>query len=273
MLAILNNNPILSKEGNKVYGRFYVFQKDTNRKATVYTYDRNNSLVKAQNPVYTDDFGFPEFEVILENQIYSIVVEEYLGNYDDPKSDDRNEMWNVCNSYYLGEVEDKESNGTVYSASSLADADISLGEIKVIGYWNSFDCEERTFIWDPTSIDTADDGYVFRSNKSSVGRWILLNNLPYIPSEYYGVYPGHLENMGKLTTCPETLGKTYNITVPNCIKFASGTYDLNDSIYANTNGRTRSILVDNKTCFGNKYSVHCEGLTVLGEVEKMKIST
>jgi len=266
MLAILNNNKILSKEGNAVYGRFYVFQKDTNRKADVYTYDANNSLVKAQNPVYTDNFGFPEFEVILDNQIYSIVVEEYLGDYDDPKTDERPGVWNVCNSYYLGVVDEDKTEGVVYSAASIGDADIEAGEVNVVGYYTPFDCEERKYLWDPTSVDSVDNGYVFRSNKSSTGRWILLNNLPWIPSEYYGVYPGHLENINKLTSCPETLGNTYSISVPNSIKFATGTYELREMLLTNTNGRSRSIIVDNQTCFGTNYTVSCNGIEVLGEI-------
>ena len=42
MLAILNNNQILSHDGKPVHGRFYVFQKDTNQVADVFTYDSNN---------------------------------------------------------------------------------------------------------------------------------------------------------------------------------------------------------------------------------------
>lgn len=266
MLAILNSKPIFSSTGKAVYGRFYVFQKDTNQTATIYTYDSNNSLIEAQNPVYTDNYGFPEYDVVLDDQIYSIVVEEYLGNYDDPKTDDRSEMWHVCNSYYEGFVNSGDSlNSTVYSISSLTDADISLGSIDVIGYWNSFDCEKRTYSWDSSSIESPDNGYIIRSSKSSRGRWILVNSHPYIPSEYYGVYPGNITNMGYLTACPLTVGTLNPQTTPSCIKFAPGTYTLTSTI--NTASKGRSILVDNNTCFGTNYSVSCKGIDVLGSVD------
>lgn len=262
MLAILNNNQILSSDGKPVHGRFYVFQKDTNQVADVFTYDSNNSLVSGQNPIYTDIHGFPEYEVILEDRIYSIVVERYLGNYADPKTDDRPEMWETCNSYYFGVQVDQTESSTIYSVNSLPEADVSLGTIDVIGYYNSFDCGKRTYVWDENSVDLADGGYVFRSNKSSTGRWILLNDLPYIPSEYYGVYPGHIENMNKLTDCPDSVGYQGRVKVPACIKFATGTYNLTTLISTGL----RAILVDNKTCFGNQYTVCCQGITVLGTV-------
>ena len=262
MLAILNSNPILSLDGKPVHGRFFVYQKDTNQVAEVLTYDSNRSLVSGQNPIYTDIYGFPEYEVILEDQIYSVVVERYLGDYSDPKTDDRPEMWSVCNSYYLGAQIDTVESGTIYSVSSLPDVDVEIGTVNVIGYYNSFDCGQRTYVWDENSIDLADGGYVLRSNKSSTGRWILLNDLPYIPSEYYGVYPGHLENMNKLTDCPDSVGYQGRVKVPSCIKFATGTYNLTGLISTGL----RAILVDNKTCFGNRYNVCCQGITVLGTV-------
>lgn len=262
MLAILNNNQILSHDGKPVHGRFYVFQKDTNQVADVFTYDSNNSLVSGQNPIYTNIHGFPEYEVILEDRIYSVVVERYLGNYADPKTDDRPEMWEVCNSYYFGVQVDQSEASTIYSMNSLPETDTALGSVNVIGYYNSFDCGQRTYVWDENSIDLADGGYVVRSNKSSTGRWILLNDLPYIPSEYYGVYPGHLENMNKLTDCPDSVGYQGRVKVPSCIKFATGTYNLTGLISTGL----RAILVDNKTCFGNRYNVCCQGITVLGTV-------
>lgn len=262
MLAILNNNQILSHDGKPVHGRFYVFQKDTNQVADVFTYDSNNSLVSGQNPIYTDIHGFPEYEVILEDKIYSVVVERYLGNYADPKTDDRPEMWEICNSYYFGVQVDQSEASTIYSMNSLPETDTALGSVNVIGYYNSFDCGQRTYVWDENSIDLADGGYVVRSNKSSTGRWILLNDLPYIPSEYYGVYPGHLENMNKLTDCPDSVGYQGRVKVPSCIKFATGTYNLTGLISTGL----RAILVDNKTCFGNRFNVCCQGITVLGTV-------
>ena len=262
MLAILNNNQILSHDGKPVHGRFYVFQKDTNQVADVFTYDSNNSLVSGQNPIYTDIHSFPEYEVILEDKIYSVVVERYLGNYADPKTDDRPEMWEICNSYYFGVQVDQSEASTIYSMNSLPETDTALGSVNVIGYYNSFDCGQRTYVWDENSIDLADGGYVVRSNKSSTGRWILLNDLPYIPSEYYGVYPGHLENMNKLTDCPDSVGYQGRVKVPSCIKFATGTYNLTGLISTGL----RAILVDNKTCFGNRYNVCCQGITVLGTV-------
>jgi len=261
MLAILNSNPILSKEGKPVYGRFFVYQKDTNQPATIYTYDTNKSLVEAQNPVYTNNYGFPEMEIVLDDQIYSIVVEEYLGKYDDPKADDRETMWNTCNSYYEGVVDTRETDsGTAYTVSDLANADISQGTVEVFGYWNSYDCGRRNYVWDDSSSDPPDGGCVIRSNHSTTGRWLLVNSLPYIPSEYYGVYEGHLENLAALFNAPKNYGSTQEITSPDVIKMKAGYYGI-----ATSYATSRTLLLENEVEFNPSYTITCKAINTAAE--------
>lgn len=264
MLAILNSKPIYDKSGRVVHGRFYVFQKDTDQKAKIYLYDENNSLIQGANPVYTDNYGYPEYDVILDDNIYSIVVESYIGNYSDPKQDERPEMWEISNTYYEGYVKNSdETPEVVYGINSLADADIAKQKIDVVGYYNPFDCGLRTYVWDPDCLAMPDGGYVLGSNKESTGRWILLNDLPWIPSEYYGVYPGKTSNMNNLVSAPKYInGSAHVYSLPNAIKFATGEYELPTNMVL---AFDRSLVVDNKTSFGTKYTVTCNGVTRFGE--------
>ena len=120
-------------------------------------------------------------------------------------------------------------NLDVFGLYGLQDADTSLGTVDVVGYWTNDDCEKRTYIWDATCTAQPDAGYVIQSNSTEVGRWILLYDGEYLPSTYYGVYPGHEENINALLTYPSVVGSNEIRTAPG-VYFVKGNYNYTTSV-------------------------------------------
>ena len=247
-------------EGKPLKGRIFFFQKDTNQLDTIYTFD-NSELVECENPVYTDSEGYLEHDVILENRVYSIKQQVYKGDYDSPKADTRESMWKDDRCYYAGL--DLDENGStepiVFGISGLKDSAIALEKVNVIGYHNNFDCGMRTYVWDETALDLADNGQVVKSNHSATGRWLLVNTLPYIPGEYYGVYAGHEENISTLFGASLTYGTNNKMISPLSIKLKRGTYSIGSNLIT-----SRTLLLEDKVDFGSTYRITCKDVLVIG---------
>ena len=137
------------------------------------------------------------------------------------------------------------------------DADPEVGSVYVVGYWNDHDCEGRTYCWDATSTATPDGGYIVTSNNSETGRWILQFDGEYLPSTYYGVYPGREANMNALLTFPAQIGT---------VKTAPGVYFKPGAYAASTVALTteKKLLVDASTSFTRDY-FECNWVNVVGE--------
>ena len=246
--------------GKPLYGRISFFQKDTNQLDKIYVYDENDQLVLCENPVYTDINGFLEYDVILENKIYTVHQEKYIGDYDDPKTDTRPSMWADDRTYYTGfDISSGNQDSFLFGYESIADADPSLGMITVVGYHTNDDCGARTYVWDENSNDQIDNGQVFGSRLQSGGRWLLVHSLPYIPSEYYGVYEGHLENMSALFGASNQYGTDNRILSPKVIKMKRGDYNIqtNYSTY-------RTLLLEDQVDFGSSHTVTCKNIQFVG---------
>jgi len=250
----------LDLNSKPLHGRVSFFQKDTNQLDRIYIYDENDELVPCSNPVYTDENGFLEYDVILENKIYTVHQEQYLGDYSDPKTDVRPQMWQDDRTYYTGlELSNGNSETLIYGFESIANADTSLGCITVVGYHTSDDCGARTYVWDRTSNDAVDFGQVFGSNHQSSGRWLLVSSLPYIPSEYYGVYEGHLENMSALFGASFEYGTENRILSPKVIKMKRGNYAIQSDYSTN-----RTLLLEDDVDFGPNHTVTCKNIQFAG---------
>ena len=250
----------LDINGKPLYGRISFFQKDTDQLDEIFVYDENDQLVPCENPVYTDINGFLEYDVILENKIYTVHQEKYLGDYSDPKTDTRPQMWADDRTYYTGlEISNGSQDSVVYGYESIADADTSLGSITVVGYHTNDDCGARTYVWDENSNNAIDNGQVFGSRLQSGGRWLLVHSLPYIPSEYYGVYEGHLENMSALFGASYEYGTDNRIISPKVIKMKRGDYNIQANY---STGRT--LLLEDQVDFGSAHTITCKNIQFAG---------
>ena len=113
----------------------------------------------------------------------------------------------------------------------------------------------RTYVWDENCTLDQDGGYVIGSNVSDSGRWILSFDGMYIPSSYYGVYPGSISNMNALLTYVEEIkGKK---TAPG-IYFIPGHYQTTG--WLNT---TKKLLISSNSQFDN--GISCSWVDVKGK--------
>lgn len=141
----------------------------------------------------------------------------------------------------------------------LKSADPELGKVTVVGYWTDDDCEARAYVWDSTSTETADDGYIVKCTNKDTGRWILEFNGEYLPSTYYGVYPGSpATNVGKLVNYADTVGTNNRKTAPG-VFFVSGEYTI-----IGTLSTSKKLLIDNNSKFAWDTLTSTTDITVIG---------
>ena len=224
----------------------------------IYTYDSvHDTYIVAQNPFYLDNESRPS-QTYFSDRLVQLNLYEYIGDFSDPMSDDDTENWRFIRNWLGSNTTERHiGDDTLHGLSELMDADPEVGSVYVVGYWNDHDCEGRTYCWDATSTATPDGGYIVTSNNSETGRWILQFDGEYLPSTYYGVYPGREANMNALLTYPAQIGT---------VKTAPGVYFKPGSYAASTVALTteKKLLVDASTSFTRDY-FECNWVNVVGE--------
>ena len=227
----------------------------------VYTYNAtDDSYTIAPNPIYLNGEGRSEHTYFVKQLAY-LRLYKYLGDFSDPRTDDESANWQFVRDWF-NSIELNTSTGRnfdVYGLYGLMDADISLGTVDVVGYWTDDDCEKRTYVWDKTCTAQPDAGYVVQSNSTEEGRWILKFDGEYLPSTYYGVYPGHEENVNALLTYPSVVGSNELITAPG-VYFVSGNYN-GSSVALVTE---KKLLIDNESSFTRSSITSSNEITVIG---------
>lgn len=211
-------------------GYIYVLDIKNLTELDVYTLT-DSQYIKAANPIRLDLNGRP-------NQTYFTDALAYCRLYD--AHDQFVREW-----YGSSNVDPVINDTVVYTVANLKKAALSLGTVTVVGYWTDHDCEARTYTWQ-TDCNTADDsGLVIKSDLSESGRWLLLTDRAYIPSTYYGVYPGHEENIQKFLSRSNTV---YDQTYPTCNFFASGDYETSVGL-----STLHPLLLDRGVSFAASY--------------------
>lgn len=226
----------------------------------VYTYDAaNDRYILAVNPIRLDVNSRPQSTYFVK-QLALCRLSRFKGDFYDELSGSTVAAWEFIREWYGAFSEDDAKNDTIISGiSSLADANTELGKVTVVGYWTDKDCEPRTYVWDPNCVQDADGGYIIKSNDHDTGRWILMFDDEYLPSTYYGVYPGHESTMNALLNYVTTVGTAQKPTAPG-IYFVPGTYDAS-TVALLTN---KKILLDADTQFTRQY-IDCADLKVIGD--------
>ena len=260
------NQLFLNNEGRKmVGGRVFFLDPDSTNKINVYTYNANDDeYVIAENPVYLNVESRVDHSYFT-NQLTLIRLYEYIGDFDDPKQDDDDSNFRFVREYYAGSSTDEKIGGAgivVHGLNELMNAEVPTEgdmSITVVGYWNANDCEARTYIWDRASNESQDGGYIIRSTKSDSGRWILKYDGEWLPSTYYGVYPGHEENINVLLSYNDTVGTTQAFKTAGGVQFARGNYSGTVTL-----ATTKKLLIDAKTHFNRQ--IQCDSVMVVGTV-------
>ena len=237
-----------------------VYDPISNNYVDIYTYDGSNEkYTAAPNPVYLNGQSRPE-HTYFAKQLVLCRLYKYIGNFSDPRVDDDTQNWLFIREWNGAFTEDTVKNDTIlYGLESLTTANTELGSVTVVGYWNANDCEARTYVWDANCVQTPDNGYIVKSNDKDTGRWILKFDGEYLPSTYYGVYPGSEANINALLTYVDTVGTASIKTAPG-VYFVRGDYKAS-SVALTT---AKKILIDNDSSFTRASISSSSDIKVIG---------
>ena len=252
---------ILDNNENIIPGaKICIYDPISNTPVDVYTYDGSNErYVIAPNPVYLNGCSSPEHTYFCDRLVLCRLY-KYIGNFSDPRVDDDTNNWAFVKEWNDSFQQDTVKNDTIiFGIESLTEANTELGSVTVVGYWNSTDCEGRTYYWDPNCVQTPDNGYIVKSNNKDTGRWILKFDGEYLPSTYYGVYPGSEANINALLTYVDTVGTASIKTAPG-VYFVRGNYKAS-SVALTT---AKKILIDNDSSFTRASITSSADIKVIG---------
>lgn len=253
-LILDNNHQIIP--GAKIE----IYDPVSNTHVDVYTYDGSNErYTVATNPVYLNLQARPE-HTYFAKQIVLCRLYKYIGNFSDPRVDDDTQNWLFIREWNGAFTEDTVKNDTiVFGLDGLKSANTELGSVNVVGYWNSTDCEGRTYYWDENCTQTPDNGYIVKSNDKDTGRWILKFDGEYLPSTYYGVYPGSEANINALLTYVDAVGTVSIKTAPG-VYFVRGNYKASSVALATA----KKLLIDNDSSFTRASITSSTDIKVIG---------
>ena len=246
-IPFLNQDELILDNNGKIIpgAKIEVFDPVSNNHVDIYTYDGSNERYTiAENPIYLDVHSRPVHTYFAERLVLCRLY-KYRGNLSDPRIDDDTENWLFVREWNGAFQQDTAKNDTIiYGIESLTEANPQLGSVTVVGYWNDKDCEARTYVWDANCTQTPDNGYIVKANDIDTGRWILKFDGEWLPSTYYGVYPGRTANVNALLSYVATVGTSQIPTAPG-VYFQKGVYDnLNSSLTTN-----KKVLLDADTQF------------------------
>ena len=259
--VFLSENDLILDNDRKVIpgAKIECFDPTSNTSIDIYTYDSaNDDYVPADNPIYIGALSRPDHTYFCDRLVLCRLY-KYLGNFSDPMIDDDTENWEFVREWLgaYNAVSSGTTEGTTYGLSGLLGTDPEIGTVTVVGYWTENDCEARQYVWDPTSVASADGGYIVKNPDIDTGRWILKFDGEYLPSTYYGVYPGREANINALLGYVDSIGTQK--TAPG-VYFVRGNYT--DSTTALST--YKRILVDAGTTF-TRETITCSDLKVIGK--------
>lgn len=261
-ISFLNQDDLILDNNGKIIpgAKIEIYDPVSNTHVDVYTYDGSNErYVIAPNPIYLNGASRPEYTYFSDRLVLCRLY-KYIGNFSDPRVDDDTANWLFIREWNGAFTQDTVKNDTIiYGIESLKTANTELGSVTVVGYYNDHDCEGRTYYWDANCTQTPDNGYIVKSNDKDTGRWILKFDGEYLPSTYYGVYPGSEANINALLTYVDTVGTASIKTAPG-VYFVRGDYKAS-SVALTT---SKKLLIDNDSSFTRASITSSTDIKVIG---------
>lgn len=251
---------VLDDKGKLVVGgKIVVEYAGTNIPANIYTYNpANDEYVVAENPIYLNGESRTQ-HTYFTDKLVQCRLYKYIGNFANPMVDDDTENWSFVRDWLASfDVSSATNDTIVHGLYGIKEANPELGNISVIGYWNDNDCEIRTYYWDSQCVQTPDEGYIIKANGIDTGRWILKFDGEYLPSTYYGVYPGREANINALLTYVDEVGTEHFKTAPG-VYFVRGYYTASTVSLVTQ----KKLLVDCDTRFSREV-IQCADIKVVG---------
>lgn len=260
MIPFLTQKDLVKNKDGRLIpgGKIEVFDPVTNNHVEIYTYDSvNDTYVTAPNPIYLNNESRPS-QSYFTDRLVLCVLYEHMGDFGDRRTGDDDSSWRYIRDW-LGAFSSKSTLGdrSLHGLGELQEASPEASPVTVVGYWTDDDCEARTYTWDERSVVEPDNGYIVKSNNADIGRWILQFDGEYIPSTYYGVYPGSEANMNALLGYVEEIGDKK--TAPG-VYFKTGEYTASTVALITD----KKILLDADTRF-TRSDFTCRSVTVIGD--------
>ena len=261
MIPFINQDDLILDNNRQIIpsAKIEVYDPVSNTPIDVYTYDgANENYIISTNPIYLNAHSRPE-HTYFSNQLVLCRLYKYIGNFSDPRVDDDTDDWQFVREWNGAFTQDEINNDTIiFGIEALKEANTANGSVTVVGYWNANDCEARNYVWDSSSTQTADNGYIIQNPDIDTGRWILKFDHEYLPSTYYGVYQGHESNINALLSYVDTVGSILTRTAPG-IYFVPGTYNASTVALSTS----KKLLIDSSTTF-TYVTISADDIKVIG---------
>ena len=254
-IPVINQSTLFEdiKRNALVHGKLEILDPVSNNQLTIWSYTDDQYTVMA-NPVILDIEGRVPQTVFCDRIVY-VRVYAFKGN-----DENNRPIYEFVRDFYAGENENSESREYIVGIEALKDLDPSVNSsVNVLGYFNAYDCPMRQYVWDSECTQDADNGYIVASDVSDKGRWILVFSGEYLPSNYYGVYPGHTANINALLSYIDYVGTALTKTAPG-VWFVPGKYS-DSTVALITN---KKLLIDNSTSFSYKSITSNDDIKIVG---------
>lgn len=260
-IPLLSQKDLLVDQNKQIVpnGKIDILDPISNNPLDVYTYDgAHDRYVLAVNPIILNNESRPSQTYFVQTLAYCR-LSKFMGDFYDGETGSTAASWQFIRDWFGAWDPDEAKNDTIVTGfSGLQDANPELGKVTVVGYWTDKDCEARTYVWDPNCTQDADGGYIVKNRELDVGRWILMFDGEYIPSSYYGVYPGRESTMNSLLNYVATVGTAQKPTAPG-IYFIPGNYTASSTDLVTS----KKVLLDADTYF-SRNSFQVADLKVVG---------
>ena len=254
-IPVINQSTLFEDINRKalVHGKLEILDPVSTNFLTIWSYTDDQYTVMA-NPVILDIEGRVPQTVFCDRIVY-VRVYAFKGN-----DENNRPIYEFVRDFYAGENENAESREYIVGIEALKDLDPSVNSsVNVLGYFNAYDCPMRQYVWDAECTQDADNGYIVASDVSDKGRWILVFSGEYLPSNYYGVYPGHTSNINALLSYIKYVGTALTKTAPG-VWFVPGEYS-DSTVALITN---KKLLIDNSTSFSYKSITSNDDIKIVG---------
>ena len=254
-IPVINQSTLFEDINRKalVHGKLEILDPVSNNQLTIWSYTDDQYTVMT-NPVILDIEGRVPQTIFCDRIVY-VRVYAYKGN-----DENNRPIYEFVRDFYAGENENAESREYIVGIEALKDLDPSVNSsVNVLGYFNAYDCPMRQYVWDSECTQDADNGYIVASDVSDKGRWILVFSGEYLPSSYYGVYPGHTANINALLSYIDYVGTALTKTAPG-VWFVPGEYS-DSTVALITN---KKLLIDNSTSFSYKSITSNDDIKIVG---------
>ena len=254
-IPVINQSTLFEdiKRNALVHGKLEILDPVSNNQLTIWSYTDDQYTVM-ENPVILDIEGRVPQTVFCDRIVY-VRVYAFKGN-----DENNRPIYEFVRDFYAGENENSESREYIVGIEALKDIDPSVNSsVNVLGYFNAYDCPMRQYVWDSECTQDADNGYIVASDVSDKGRWILVFSGEYLPSNFYGVYPGHTSNINALLSYIKYVGTALTKTAPG-VWFVPGEYS-DSTVALITN---KKLLIDNSTSFSYKSITSNDDIKIVG---------